>query len=228
MAITTCVFDAYGTLFDVAGAARLAAAEPGQQALAAIWPELAEDWRRKQLEYTWLRAITGHHCDFRQVTADGLDWAMEAQGIANPDLRARLMALYDTLPAYPEVPAVLKTLKSQGFATAILSNGSPSMLASATASAGITDLLDAVLSVESVGIFKPSARVYELVGHRFGTAPDQVLFVSSNGWDVCSAAGFGFTTAWVNRAGLPLDRLPAQPAHILSDLNKIPQIAGAA
>lgn len=227
MTITTCVFDAYGTLFDVAGAARQAANDPGQDALATLWPKLAEDWRRKQLEYTWLRAITANHCDFRQVTADGLDWAMEAQGLDSPDLHARLMALYDALPAYAEVPATLKTLKSQGFATAILSNGSPEMLASATASAGIVDDLDAVLSVEAVGTFKPSSRVYDLVGRHFGTLPDQVLFVSSNGWDACSAAGYGFQTAWVNRAGQPMDRLPAKPAHILSNLTKIPQIAGA-
>lgn len=228
MTVTTCVFDAYGTLFDVAGAARKAAAEPGQSALAALWPRLAEDWRRKQLEYTWLRAITGAHKDFRGVTGDGLDWAMEASGLSDPLLRIRLMALYDELPAYPEAPKMLKDLKKLGFATAVLSNGSPEMLASAIASAGIGDELDAVLSVEDVGVFKPSARVYELVGRRFGTNPDEVLFVSSNGWDVCSAAGFGFATTWVNRAGLPVDRLPAQPAYVTPDLTTIPQIAGAA
>lgn len=227
MTITTCVFDAYGTLFDVAGAARIAAAEPGQEAWSALWPRLAEDWRRKQLEYTWLRAITGDHVDFRQVTGDGLDWAMEAAGLSDPVLRARLMALYNELPAYGEVPAMLKVLKARGFATAILSNGSPDMLAAAVASAGIGADLDAVLSVESVGVFKPSARVYDLVRGHFGTRAEQVLFVSSNGWDVCSAAGFGFQTAWVNRADLPMDRLPAQPAHILPDLTTIPQIAGA-
>jgi len=122
---------------------------------------------------------------------------------------------------------MLKTLKLQGFATAILSNGSPAMLASATASAGIEADLDAVLSVEDVGVFKPSARVYDLVGRHFAVPKDQVLFVSSNGWDVCSAAGFGFQTAWVNRTGAPMDRLPAKPAHILPDLTTIPQIAGA-
>jgi 2-haloacid dehalogenase len=228
MTITTCVFDAYGTLFDVAGAARQAAMEPGQEALATLWPRLAEDWRRKQLEYTWLRAITGDHTDFRRVTADGLDWAMEASGLSDPALRSRLMALYDELPAYAEVPAMLRALKSKGFATAILSNGSPEMLASAIGSAGIGADLDAVLSVEEVGIFKPSARVYGLVENHFGTKPEAVLFVSSNGWDVCSAAGFGFATAWVNRAGLPMDRLPAKPAHVLPDLTTIPQIAGAA
>lgn len=226
MTITTCVFDAYGTLFDVAGAARQAAQEPGQEVLADLWPRLAEDWRRKQLEYTWLRAVTGDHCDFRRVTEDGLDWAMEAASLVDPALRSRLMALYDELPAYAEVPQMLARLKAQGFATAILSNGSPAMLASAIASAGIGTQLDAVLSVEDVGIFKPSAKVYQLVGSRFGTRPDQVLFVSSNGWDVCSGAAFGFATAWVNRAGLPMDRLPAQPGHVLPDLTEIPQLAG--
>jgi 2-haloacid dehalogenase len=137
------------------------------------------------------------------------------------------MALYDALPAYAEVPAMLKALKSQGLATAILSNGSPEMLSAAIASAGIGDDLDAVLSVESAGIFKPASRVYDLVGERFATALDQVLFVSSNGWDVCSAAGYGFCTAWVNRAGLPMDRLPARPAFVLPDLTTIPEIAGA-
>ena len=227
MTITTCVFDAYGTLFDVAGAARLAAAEPGNAALVEVWPRLADDWRRKQLEYTWLRAITGHHTDFRHVTEDGLDWAMEAAGLSDPSLRQRLMALYDTLPAYPEVPEMLRRLKDRGFATAILSNGSPPMLQAAVASAGIVGHLDAVLSVEDVGVFKPARAVYDMVGRRFGTTADQVLFVSSNGWDVCSGAGYGFSTAWVNRAGLPIDRLPARPDHILSDLLPIPDLAGA-
>jgi 2-haloacid dehalogenase len=225
MTITTCVFDAYGTLFDVSAAARAAAAEPGGERLAQIWPKLAEDWRRKQLEYSWLRAVTGDHVDFRQVTADGLDWAMEASGLADPALRDRLMALYDELEAYPEVPAMLAALKRAGFATAILSNGAPDMLAAAVASAGIGATLDAVLSVEAAGIFKPSARVYDLVGQHFGCAPAEVLFVSSNGWDAGCAAAYGFTTAWVNRAGLPVDRLPGRPAHILTDLTPIPDLA---
>jgi 2-haloacid dehalogenase len=227
MAITTCIFDAYGTLFDVAAAARLAAAEPGQDALAANWPKLAEDWRRKQLEYTWLRAITRNHTDFRQVTEEGLDWAMEASNLSDDALRSRLMALYDELPAYAEVPEMLKALKEMGFATAILSNGSPSMLNAAISSAGLGAVLDAVLSVEEVGIFKPDARVYDMVGARFGTRPDQVLFVSSNGWDAAGAAGFGFVTAWVNRAGLPMDRLPHRPAHVLSNLTRIPELASS-
>lgn len=226
MTITTCVFDAYGTLFDVSAAARAAAREPGGKRLANLWPGLAEDWRRKQLEYSWLRAVTGAHADFRQVTADGLDWAMEAAGLADPALRDRLMALYDRLEAYPEVPAMLAALKATGFTTAILSNGSPPMLASAVASASIGPQLDATLSVESAGIFKPSARVYDLVGQHFGCTSAEVLFVSANGWDAACAQGYGFTTAWVNRAGQPVDRLPWRPARILPDLTEIPDLAG--
>ena len=225
MTITTCIFDAYGTLFDVAAAARTAAAEPGGEKLAQVWPRLAEDWRRKQLEYTWLRAIMGAHCDFWAVTQDGLDWALEAAGLKDAPLRARLLALYRELDAYPEVPAMLKALKSRGLNTAILSNGAPDMLAGAAASAGIADLLDDLLSVESVGVFKPDARVYAMVGARFGTTPGQVLFVSSNGWDAAGAALFGFRTVWVNRAGLPVDRLPGRPSYILPDLTRIPAVA---
>ncbi len=221
MAITTCIFDAYGTLFDVSAAARAAAGEPGNGALKDTWQSLAADWRAKQLQYTWLRAIMGDHCDFWQVTRDGLDWALEAARITDPAIRERLLALYWELEAYPEVPQMLADLKAAGMSTAILSNGSPDMLAGAVRSADLGDLLDDTLSVESVGIFKPDARVYDMVGQRFGCARDQVLFVSSNGWDACAAAGYGFATAWVNRAGDPLDRLPAAPHHILSDLTGI-------
>ncbi|MGK7755686.1 MULTISPECIES: haloacid dehalogenase type II [unclassified Roseovarius] len=226
MPITTCIFDAYGTLFDVAAAARTAADEPGREAFRAHWPAIAEHWRLKQLQYTWLRAITGDHTDFWTVTQDGLDWALEAEGLSgDADLRERLLQLYWELEAYPEVPAMLHALKSKGMSTAILSNGSPDMLDGAVKSAGIGDVLDDVLSVESVGIFKPHASVYDLVGDRFGCARSEVLFVSSNGWDAAAAAGYGFTTAWVNRAGAPMDRLPATPGHVLTDLTGIPELA---
>ena len=225
MPITTFVFDAYGTLFDVAAAARTAAAEPGFEALAEAWPALARDWRLKQLQYTWLRAVAGRHCDFWQVTQDGLDWALEAAGLDDPALRERLLALYWELDAYPEVPRMLATLKERGLATAILSNGSPDMLDGAVRSSGIADRLDAVLSVEEVGVFKPSARVYDMVGARFGCAPGEVLFVSSNGWDAAGAAGYGFDTVWVNRAGEPVDRLWATPTRRLADLTTIPELA---
>lgn len=225
MPIKVCIFDAYGTLFDVSAAARLAAVEPGREALADIWPKLAEDWRTKQLQYAWLRAVMGAHCDFWQVTQDGLDWALEASGLADPDLRARLLQLYWELAAYPEVPDMLIALKAKGMATAILSNGSPDMLNGAVQSAGIGAVLDDILSVETVGVFKPDPSVYQLVIDRFGCALDEVLFVSSNGWDAAAAAAFGFVTVWANRAGQPVDRLPANPHHIVTDLTQIPDFA---
>lgn len=227
MPIATCIFDAYGTLFDVSAAARLAAEEPGRHKLAEVWPALAEDWRLKQLQYTWLRAITGDYCSFWQVTQDGLDWAMERQGLEDPELRERLLALYWELAAYREVPRMLAELKAAGLSTAILSNGSPDMLDGAVTYAAIGDLLDDTLSVEAVGIFKPARAVYDMVNTRFGTAPEEVLFVSSNGWDAAGASQYGFQTVWVNRAGDPIDRLPATPAHVLQDLTTIPQLAAS-
>lgn len=225
MPITTCVFDAYGTLFDVGAAAREAASEPGREALAERASELAEHWRLKQLQYSWLRAITGEYTEFWNVTKDGLDWALEKTGLdGDPELRERLLALYWELSAYKEVHFMLARLKAAGMKTAILSNGSPDMLEGAVDSSGVGANLDAVLSVQNVGIFKPARSVYDMVGDHFGCTPDQVLFVSSNGWDAAGAAGYGFKTVWVNRAGDPVDRLPAQPHTILSDLTTIPDL----
>lgn len=227
MPITTCVFDAYGTLFDVAAAARLAASEPAFAAIKDDWPAVAEHWRLKQLQYSWLRAVANAHTDFWEVTQNGLDWALEKTGHDNdPALRERLLALYWELQAYAEVPEMLAALKAGGMNTAILSNGSPDMLQGAVDSAGIGEVLDISLSVQSVGIFKPDASVYELVGKHFGCDKSEVLFVSSNGWDAAAATGFGFSTAWVNRSKEPMDRLPWTPAHVLSDLTGIPKLAG--
>ena len=227
MAIKICVFDAYGTLFDVGAAARIAAGEHGREALAAKAGDLAEFWRQKQLQYTWLRAVAGNHTDFWTVTQNGLDWALEKTGLGGDlELRERLLALYWELQAYKEVPMMLAQLKAAGLKTAILSNGSPDMLDGAVGSAGIEIYLDGVLSVEDVGVFKPSAKVYQMVLDRFGCTADEVLFVSSNGWDAAAASGFGFETVWVNRAGEPMDRLFATPEHTLSDLTEIPRLAG--
>ncbi|MEM6304676.1 MAG: haloacid dehalogenase type II [Pseudomonadota bacterium] len=227
MPITTCVFDAYGTLFDVAAAARQAATEPECAATQDDWPQVAEHWRLKQLQYSWLRAVTGAHTSFWEVTENGLDWALEKTGHASdPVLRARLLALYWELQAYPEVPEMLQALKAGGLNTAILSNGAPEMLQAAVDSAGIGAVLDVSLSVESVGVFKPNRAVYDLVGQHFSCVKSEVLFVSSNGWDAAAATGYGFTTAWVNRSGDPMDRLPWTPAHVLADLTGIPRLAG--
>ena len=220
--IKACVFDAYGTLFDVGAAARGAAAEPGAESWAPKWPQLAADWRKKQLEYTWLRAVAGAHIDFWQVTQDGLDWALEAAGLADPALRERLLALYWELDAYPEVPQMLTTLAEMGQRLAILSNGSPGMLEGAVSSAGLDGQFEALLSVQDVGVFKPHRSVYDLVGKKMGVAPHEVLFVSSNGWDACAGAAYGFVGTWVNREGAPLDRLYGRPAHVLDTLQGLP------
>lgn len=226
--ITTCIFDAYGTLFDVAAAARELAERPGRDAFAEVWQQVAGDWRLKQLQYSWLRAVARDHCDFWDVTGDGLDWALERAGLADAELREELMGLYWTLSAYPEVPAMLAALKGAGMNTGILSNGAPQMLQGAVDSAGIGDVLDAVLSVEDVGIFKPDVRVYDMVGQRFSCTPQEVLFVSSNGWDAAFAAAYGFDTLWVNRAGEPMDRLSGKPGRTAGDLTGVAALVGAA
>lgn len=219
------VFDAYGTLFDITAAARRAASDDASGKLSKVWPKLAEDWRRKQLEYTWLRSIMQCHADFAEVTANSLDWAMEAQGLgADHALRQKLLSLYDELDAFPEVAVVLTHLRETGVPLAILSNGTPKMLQSAIDHAGIGDLLTVTLSVEMVGIYKPSVQVYAMVERQLNVPPAKVLFVSSNGWDVAGAAHFGFQTAWVNRGNVPLDRLPHVPRHILKDLTPLPDL----
>lgn len=225
MTISTIVFDAYGTIFDVAGAARIASAEPGGEALAESWEEVSRDWRIKQLEYTWLRTISGNHIDFAHVTADALTWTLEKAGLSDPDLRARLLALYDTLPAFPEAREVLSDLKAKGRNVAILSNGSPKMLDRAVTSAGIGSCLDAVLSAETAGAYKPDSRVYDLVQQRFEVEKEEVMFVSSNFWDIAGATGYGFITAWVNRDDAPRDRLWSRPTHVLPNLTRLADFA---
>ena len=224
MPITTCIFDAYGTLFDVAAAARIAAEEPGREAFARNWPRIAQNWRLKQLQYTWLRAVMNRHCDFWEVTQDGLDWALEAEGLdGDAELRARLSAALLGTRGFSGSAKNAGGAQGDGPATPRSSRTArPKMLDGAVQSAGIGPLLDDVLSVESVGIFKPADAVYDLVCGRFGCVRDEVLFVSSNGWDAAAAAGYGFTTAWVNRAGEPVDRLPARPHHILSGPHRHP------
>ena len=234
MTIKIFIFDAYGTLFDVAGAARLAAAVPGGQALAEIWHNLAENWRRKQLEYSWIRALTHQHADFARVTEDSLDWALCAAGLKDADLRSQLLALYDQLPPYPEVAKVLSELKAQGHRLAILSNGTPEMLQKACDAAQITAQFDALLSIEEAGIYKPDPRVYDLVEQYFAIPRHEVMFVSSNGLDISGASVYGFQSFWVNRLSAPIDRLAyggvaLGPDHIASDLSAllslIPSIA---
>ncbi len=223
MSLNTCVFDAYGTLFDVNAAARTAADEPNREVFKEVWPSVSDLWRMKQLQYTWLRSMTETYTDFWSITQDSLDFALETHKLQNDlALKERLLALYWELQPYSEVSQMLKELKKNGIKTAILSNGSPEMLSGAVNSSNLYEVIDEIISVETVKIFKPSAQVYKQVEYIIGCSKSDVLFVSSNGWDIAGAAGFGFKTTWVNRLQDPTDRLPHKPMHIVEDLISIP------
>ena len=219
--VGACVFDAYGTLFDVAAAAQRCRADLGRAA-----DPLAALWREKQLQYTWLRGLMGAHADFWQVTGEALDFAMAALSLGDPGLRARLMELYLALDAYPEVATVLQRLKSAGLKTAILSNGSPKMLEAAVESAGLADSLDLVLSVEEVGVFKPHPSVYRLGVDRLGLPAAEMAFHSANAWDAAAAAHFGYRAVWINRFGQPPERMPGNPAAELDSLDGVDGLFG--
>ena len=220
--IKACVFDAYGTLFDFASAAAGC-----RDALGDNAERLTVLWRDKQLQYAWLRSLQGRHADFWQVTGEALDFALETLGLHAPGLRDRLMSLYLTLAAFPEVPDMLRRLKTAGLITAILSNGSPAMLKAAIGNAGIGELLDAVLSVEEVGIYKPHPTVYQLAVDRFGIAAGAILFLSSNGWDAYAASAFGMRAVWCNRYGQRRENLPGQPEREIRTLAELPALLGA-
>jgi 2-haloacid dehalogenase len=219
--VKACVFDAYGTLFDYASAAASC-----RDVLGDKFERLTGLWRDKQLQYTWLRAIQGRHVDFWQVTGDALDYALRALAIADSALRQRLMDLYLKLEAFPEVPEMLKRLKSAGMKTAILSNGSPKMLAAVVDSAGIGSLLDQVLSVEEVGVFKPHPKVYQIAVDKLGVSASAIAFQSSNAWDAYAASAFGMQVVWCNRYGQPPERLPGTPDREVRSLAELPALVG--
>jgi 2-haloacid dehalogenase len=219
--IRACVFDAYGTLFDVhAAVGRL------RPQIGAGADELSQLWRTKQLEYAWLRALMGRHADFWQVTGDALDYAL-ARTEVGASVREPLMQAYLTLDAYPEVADVLRRLRAAGLKLAILSNGEPAMLSAAVDNAGIGALLDAVLSIEEAGVYKPDPRVYRLAVDRLSLRADEIAFQSSNAWDVNGAACFGLRPVWINRFGAPAERLPGTAEHELRDLSGLPGLLGA-
>jgi 2-haloacid dehalogenase len=221
--VQACVFDAYGTLFDYASAAARCRDELGDKL-----ERLTVLWRDKQLQYTWLRTIQGRHADFQQVTGDALDFALGALGITNSKLRHRLMNLYLTLDAFPEVPDMLGRLKAAGLKTAILSNGSPGMLKAAVDGAKLDRLLDAVLSVEEAGVYKPHQRVYQLAVDRLCVPPAAIAFQSSNAWDAYAASAFGMQVVWCNRYGQPRERLPGAPDREIATLADFPTLVGVA
>ncbi len=219
--IGACVFDAYGTLFDVHSAVGRS-----REALGDKADGVSALWRQKQLEYTWLRSLMGAYVDFWQVTGDGLDYALEANEVDDAALRQRLMDLYLSLDAYPDVKDALDRLRAGGKKTPILSNGAPAMLEAAVGSADLRARLDAILSVDALRIFKPDARVYRLAVERLGVEPGRICFVSTNAWDACGAAHFGFNVAWLNRFGQKPERLPGTPAAVISTLAELPGLLG--
>jgi 2-haloacid dehalogenase len=219
--IDVCVFDAYGTLFDYASASLRC-----KDALGEDWAGVSDLWRRKQLEYTWLRSLMGRHADFWIVTGESLDYTLAAYKRQEPSLRALLMQQFLSLDCYGDVKGMLEKLRARGTKTAILSNGTPTMLTAAVNNAGIGRLLDGVYSVEKVGVFKPHPSVYQIVVDELGVAPARVCFMSSNGWDAAGAAAFGFRTVWINRGKAPVENLPAHPEAMLSSLAELPALLG--
>lgn len=211
------VFDAYGTLFDVHSAAAQHRDLVGPQ-----WERLSEVWRTKQLEYTWVHGLAGRPATFWELTTAALDVAAAATvGHLSAEARDKLLAAYRTLDAYPEVAEVLRHIRESGFRSAILSNGDPDLLETAVASAGLSGLFDAVLSVASAGVFKPSMTVYALAADRFGVAPGAITFVSSNRWDVAGGKAFGYRCVWVNRRGAPDEYAALAPDRIIPDLTSL-------
>ena len=221
--IKACVFDAYGTLFDFGTAARKC-----RDVLGDDIDKLTALWRDKQLQYTWLRVAQGRHSDFWQVTGDALDFSLETLGIDKPGLRERLMVLYLTLDPFPEVPDVLRRLKAAGMRTAILSNGSPEMLDAIVKAAKLDTLLDAVLSVEEVGVYKPHPKVYQLAVDRLGVPASAISFQSSNAWDAYAASAFGMKVVWCNRYRQSSERLPGNPDREIQLLAELPALLSVA
>lgn len=221
--IRACVFDAYGTLFDFASAARRC-----RDVLGEDLDRLTSLWRDKQLAYSWLRATQGRHADFWQVTGDALDFTLETMGRNDPALRERLMALYLTLEPFPEVADILRRVRAAGLKTAILSNGTPGMLSALVDAAGLAGQFDHVLSVEQAGVFKPHPKVYQLAVDRLGIPAAAIAFQSSNAWDAHAASAFGMQVVWCNRYGQRRERLPGAPDAEIASLAELPALIAAA
>jgi len=215
------VFDAYGTLFDVHAAIGRHRAAAGPDA-----ERLSELWRVKQLEYTWTLTLAGRYEDFWTLTDRALDFALARFPAVDRALKPALMEAYRTLDAFADARTILRALKTRGYATAILSNGSPAMLSAAVDGAKLGQDLDAVLSVDAIRMYKPRPEVYRLVTDHFGIAAADVIFVSSNRWDVMGASAFGFRAAWVNRARMPDEYPGLAPERVLTDLGGLMALAG--
>ncbi len=217
--IEACVFDAYGTLFDIQAPMVRRQAKIGPKAEA-----LAELWRRKQLEYSWLRTLMGRHADFWRVTGDALDHSMAVLGIEDRALRAELMQTYLNLDAYPDARQVLEEVKATGRKTAILSNGSETMLTAVINRAQMVRHLDHVISVEERASYKPHPSVYLLAAEKLEIDASHICFVTGNAWDAAGAAAFGFQVAWVNRTAAPAECLPHGPNVTIASLAELPPL----
>ena len=210
------VFDAYGTLFDVHSAASRYQVRLGEQAQA-----VSAMWRTKQLEYTWLRSLMQRYVDFWKITQDALDYTLDSQGIDDNSLRNDLLSAYHELSCYPEVPETLIKIKQMGLGTAILSNGSPEMLKAGVGNSNLVKVMDSIISVDTIEIFKPSPKVYKLATDQLGCNPEEILFFSSNAWDVSGSATFGFKTVWINRFAQASERLPGTPIIEIKTLDAV-------
>jgi len=210
------VFDAYGTLLDVHSAVAEYAPEIGPQA-----PRLSELWRAKQLEYTWIRTLAGRYLPFDELTRQSLETAAALTGGLSAELKAKLLAAYEGLSAYPDVAPTLKRLRATGAKTAIFSNGTPALLDKAVAAAGLVGLFDAIISVDALKLYKTDPRTYALVTAHFNCAPEAIIFQSSNRWDIAGARAFGFKCNWINRGGAPDEYADLAPARILTSLGEL-------
>jgi 2-haloacid dehalogenase len=217
--IRACVFDAYGTLFDVHSAVG-----KHRERLGDIAEQVSSVWRTKQLEYTWLRSLMKRHADFWQVTQDALDFAFDMYAVKDLDLKKDLIEAYLRLDCYPEVPEALSELKSRGFKIAILSNGTPKMLEAAVKNSQLEATIPKIFSVEKAGVFKPHPRVYQIAVDELNLKPEEIAFQSSNAWDASGAAAFGFKVAWINRFGQSPERLPGKPDVEIQTLSELPQL----
>lgn len=225
-AVAACAFDAYGTLLDLSSAVapHAAALGPSAEPLLALW-------RRKQLEYTWLRTLMGQHADFETITRDALAYALEALGLTDvtvsasaQDLAPRLADAFRRLSAFPGAAPALTALRASGVRTVVVSNGNPDMLRDAFDSAGLSPLLDRVLSVQSLGLYKPSPRVYAMAAEALAIEPARIVFVSGNAWDAAGAANAGLRAVLIDPRGAPAERLPAAPAATIRSLEELPAL----
>ncbi len=216
--VKAIIFDAYGTLFDVNSAA-----EKCKDKIGDKWEVFANFWRTTQLEYTWLRSLMNRHKDFWQVTEDSLDKSIKVFDI-DPSMRNELLNLYKILSPYKEVPETLKTLKEKRFKLAILSNGTPSLLDELVKSNHLDNLFDDIFSIEQVGVYKPSSRVYDMPIKKYNIDKSEVAFLSANTWDVSGGGNYGYQSIWVNRNNTIFDNLDFKPKYQITDLNKLIQL----